>query len=413
MGGFAARYKPAEGIHDRLYARAIYLQGDDVSLLIISADIVELPNQVVERARSALSRGLGVDEGAIMMAATHTHSGPAPVPDITSDVETDLNRDYTERLPSLLFEAGEEATKSTVRALARWGTGRAEIAFNRREEGGPTDPQVIALLLRSESGKAIASLTNYACHGVVLGASNYMISADWMGYETLALERAFGEGHVSAFTNAATGDLNPITSKGYGCMGTFDDAQRLGNIVADAALEALRGAPDVRQPELGFASSKVTVKKIIPSSEGAEKYHQEQLQILEKLKREAKDLEAIRAQEGVISYSGKNLRIVRTTKLSESDEVRVQAVRIGGLAFATMPGEPVVRLGLELKRRSPFSPTGLVSYANGYHGYIPVREDYAKGGYESTPMWWNRLAAGTGEQLLEEDLRLLDKLRKG
>jgi len=412
MGGFAARYKGAEGIHDNLYAKAIYLEGRDSSLLLISADVVELPNDVVERARTMLSKRLSIDKGAIMMAATHTHSGPALMPDITSDAELILNRAHTEKYPSLLLEAGEKAAESPVKAFARWGTGRAEIAFNRREEGGPIDPEVIALSLETESGQTIASLVNYACHGVVLGASNYMISADWMGYESGFIEKAFGGEHVSVFTNAADGDLNPITSKGYGCFGTFDDAKRLGTIVGSSALEALKNAPVVKEPQLGLESSTVAVRKVTPSVEQAEKSHQEQLELLEKLKKEGKDPEAIGAQEGVISYTGKNLRLARTMKFSESDDVHVQAFRIGDLALATMPGEPVVKLGLELKRRSPFSPTGLVSYANGYHGYIPVREDYEKGGYESTTTWWNRLASGTGEQLLEEDLRLLGKLRK-
>ena len=134
--------------------------------------------------------------------------------------------------------------------------------------------------------------------------------------------------------------------------------------------------------------------------------------MLEKAKREGKDIETIRELEGVTHYTGKNLKLVRTAKFSDSEQVQLQAFRIGDLAFATMPGEPVVKLGFELKRRSPFSPTGLVSYANGYSGYIPMKEDYERGGYESTPTWWNRLAQGTGEQLLEEDLRLLGKLRQ-
>ena len=136
------------------------------------------------------------------------------------------------------------------------------------------------------------------------------------------------------------------------------------------------------------------------------------MKALENAKKEGKDSETIRELEAATHYTGKNLKLVRAAKFGESEQVLLHAIRIGDVAFATMPGEPVVKLGLELKRRSPFNPTGLISYANGYSGYIPVKEDYEKGGYESTPTWWNRLAPGTGEQLLEEDLRLLGKLRQ-
>jgi len=411
LGGFAARYKPSEGIHDSLFARAIYLEDESTSVLLVSADVVDIHDDTVQQARRVLSTELGMKEGAILIAATHTHSGPSLKPDITSGVESDLNDAYSERFPSFLVEAGEKAKESSIRAFARWGLGHAEIAYNRRVEGGPTDPQVIALSLESEEGEVIASLVNYACHGVVLGASNYKISGDWMGYTARTLEKSFGGKHVSVYTNAATGDLNPITSKGYACLGTFDDAQRLGIVVANAALEGLNSSNLSKEPTIAFASSSISVKKVIPTAESAERLHNEQLQFLEKARKEGKDSETIRELEAATSYTGKNLRLVRTTKFSESDEIQVQAVRVGGLALATMPGEPVVRLGLELKRRSPFSPTGLVSYANGYHGYIPMREDYERGGYESTPTWWNRLAPGTGELLLEEDLRLLERLK--
>jgi len=412
LGGFGNRYKPSEGIHDDLFARAIYLEDNETSLLLISADIVEIPNEAARQAKKALSTKLGMDEGAILVAATHTHSGPAPNPDITSDLESDLNDAYSQEFPSFLVEAGEKAKESSVKAFARWGTGHAEITYNRRVEGGPTDPEVIALSFENEKGEVIASLVNYACHGVVLGGSNYKVSGDWMGYTARAMEKSFGGKHVSVYTNAATGDLNPITCRGYGCYGTFDDAQRLGLVVATAALEGLESANVFEIPTIGVTSSSVSVKKVIPSLESAEKLHNDQVQMLEKAKREGKDIETIRELEGVTHYTGKNLKLVRTAKFSDSEQVQLQAFRIGDLAFATMPGEPVVKLGFELKRRSPFSPTGLVSYANGYSGYIPMKEDYERGGYESTPTWWNRLAQGTGEQLLEEDLRLLGKLRQ-
>jgi len=413
LGGFAARYKSSEGVHDNLFARAICLGDDKTSLLLIAADIVEISNEAAQKARRGLSQKLGMKEDAIVVAATHTHSGPAPNPDITSDVELDLNDRYSERFPSLFVEAGEKAAKSPVKAFSRCGTSHAEITYNRSIKGGPTDPQVIALLFETESGEVIASLVNYACHGVVLGASNYMISGDWMGQATRAMEKSFGGNHVSVYVNAATGDLNPLTCKGYGCFGTFEDAQRFGIVVANAALDGLKSSGVSRDPTIGLVSSSVTVKKVIPSLESAERLHDEQLKALEDAKKQGKDSETIRELEAATHYTGKNLKLVQTVRFDDSERVLLHGIKIGDAAFATMPGEPVVKLGLELKSRSPFSPTGLISYADGYSGYIPAREDYERRGYESTPTWWNRLAPGTGEQLLEEDLRLLGKLKQG
>jgi len=413
LGGFAGRYKPSEGIHDQMNAKAIYLQADDITVLLIAVDILNLTDGIVQEVRRALSKKLGIQEGAIMLAATHTHSGPALLPDITSEVEPELNRSYMEELPSLLTEAGEKAHEKSERASAKWGVGRAEITYNRRTEGGPVDPQVVALCIENGTGVPVATVVNYACHGVVLGGSNYFISADFMGYTSRTIELALEEGHVSLYVNGATGDLNPMTCKGYGCLGTFEDAQRLGMAVANSAIEALKSPSVAANPRLGFAHSTLTVKKLKPSIDAAKKYHEDQLQALTKVRESGAKPEEIKAQEAVVAYAAKNLRMAETVNFSESDEAQLQAVRVGDFALATMPGETLVRLGLELKRRSPFSTTGLVSYANGYHGYIPTLEDYNRGGYEASTTWWNRLAPGMGELMLEEDLRLLNLIRQG
>ena len=61
----------------------------------------------------------------------------------------------------------------------------------------------------------------------------------------------------------------------------------------------------------------------------------------------------------------------------------VQAMRIGGLALGTFPGEAFVELGLELKSKSPLKPALLVGLANDYRGYIPTLRGFAEGGYET------------------------------
>jgi len=411
LGGFAGRYKPSEGIHDNLFARALYLEGQDEAILLITVDILNVPNDAVDAVRGSLSRKLGIPQGAIMLSATHTHSGPSLTPDITSEEESELNIKYTKELPLHLSEVGRMAAESTKEGSMRLGAGRAEITYNRRTEGGITDPEVIALSVEDASGHIFASLTNYACHGVVLGGSNYQISGDFMGQACRAIEKGFGGNHVALYANAATGDLNPITCKGYGCAGTFEDAQRLGLVVANATIQALKSSTSSSRPRIGSASTTVKVAKLKPSLEVAQRLHENQVKVLEQARKEGAKPEALKSLEAALEYTGKNLRLVREMEFPDSDQADLQAIRVGGLALATMPGEPVAKLGLGLKARSPFSPTGMVSYANGYHGYIATREDYEKGGYEVTTTWWNRLAPGTGELLLEADLKLLGELK--
>ena len=86
-------------------------------------------------------------------------------------------------------------------------------------------------------------------------------------------------------------------------------------------------------------------------------------------------------------------------------EVEVQVIAPGpDLAWVGLPGEVFVELGLAIKAASPFRHTILVELANGSIGYIPTRRAYDEGNYEPVSA---RVAAGSGERLVETALRLL------
>lgn len=92
------------------------------------------------------------------------------------------------------------------------------------------------------------------------------------------------------------------------------------------------------------------------------------------------------------------------------DRVRtwVQALRIGDLGIAAVPGELLVELGLDLKARSPFSQTIVIELANDSVGYLPTRQSYEEGGYEPEA---SVFAPGCGEQIVDAALGLLKQLR--
>jgi hypothetical protein len=64
----------------------------------------------------------------------------------------------------------------------------------------------------------------------------------------------------------------------------------------------------------------------------------------------------------------------------------VQAVTVGPLLLAGIPGELFAEIGMRLKQASPFQPAMLVGCANDYIGYIPTRANYLAGGYEVAMM---------------------------
>src|SRR4051794_40171677 len=79
MGNFREDYA-ARGVHDPLYAKAIVLQdaaGQRAALLTV--DICMLDRSNVGFMREHIAQRCPLKPGEILIAATHTHSGAAPM----------------------------------------------------------------------------------------------------------------------------------------------------------------------------------------------------------------------------------------------------------------------------------------------------------------------------------------------
>src|SRR5271155_3835442 len=78
LGGYGHRNRPAEGVAAELWARALALE-DTLGhrRVLVNADIHiftrRLHREIVEAARTRF----GLEQGEVLLIATHTHSGPA------------------------------------------------------------------------------------------------------------------------------------------------------------------------------------------------------------------------------------------------------------------------------------------------------------------------------------------------
>ncbi len=104
-------------------------------------------------------------------------------------------------------------------------------------------------------------------------------------------------------------------------------------------------------------------------------------------------------------------RITQRMKgVPETVRTWVQALRIGGLALVGIPGELMVELGLQIKKRSPFEQTSVLELANDYIGYIPTRRAFEEGGYEPEASLFK---PGVGEKIVDAAVTLLAGLHGG
>jgi hypothetical protein len=246
LAGFAARKRVCSGVHDDLFARALVIESGASVVAVVSADVLALPGDFVDRVRQAIARRVPIEPGSVMIASTHTHAAPVTISTFFNPDESVDSR-YMERLAKAIADAVAGAWQS--RADNRIGTGAGRvtgIGVNRRNPaGGPVDEEVGIVKIADPSGRTRGVLVNYACHPTVLGPDNLLATGDFPNMAVACIERELGAGGFAMYTNGAQGDISMGHSSELSAIGviapgrTFEHAAELGNRLADAVLTAL------------------------------------------------------------------------------------------------------------------------------------------------------------------------------
>jgi neutral ceramidase len=422
-GYFAAegRRETAQEIHDDLYARALVLDDGHERVALVTVDLIGLGSDVLAEVRALVAREAGIAPDRLMLACTHTHSGPVPHAFPPSDLlPGQPDAAYLQLLPRLIASAVLLAARRRRAARLGAGRGRCAININRREflpDGtlrglpflgknpqGVTDREVAVLRVdEAESGRPLALLVNYACHPVVLGP-NLAISADFPGYTLSFLEGAFGGGTVALFANGAQGDQNPLIHPGSDA-----DAQRLGTILG---AEALRVALEI-ETRAPLRLSIATLHGELPLNPASEPARQrafiEQLQAEYARFKAAGDEE--RAWDREMRLAVAAYRLLTREQLPQPflpAEVMAWGLQGDGVSVGLVsePAELFCAYGLQVRERSPFATTLIVGLANGFIGYVPTPEVYREGGYECEATNVAPEAGALLAKQMEEALRL-------
>src|SRR5690606_18127497 len=161
MMGYGARQGVARGVRDPLYARALYLAGRD-DCVWLELDLCLLARTQADAVRWRVAERTGVPPARVLVACTHTHSGPetglfaalggAPTPPAAA------------RLLDAAVEAAARARASAGPARLGVGRGEAHIGRNRRRADGPVDPEVLVVRVDREDGAPLAVLYVHGCH---------------------------------------------------------------------------------------------------------------------------------------------------------------------------------------------------------------------------------------------------------
>ncbi len=426
------RDRTAQNVHDELYARSLALDDGENKIIMVLCDLIALNRLTIDKAKYLIAEQTNVPEDHILIACTHTHTGPTTVGVFQSDPEIE----YLEWLVVRIADSAKMAVQNLQPARIGWETGKVESeVFNRRyflKEGtmpenpfgstgdlvkmnpgynnpnvvkpaGPIDPYLYVMAVQNLEGTPIAVVGNYTLHYVGgMGGNN--ISADYFGAWSKIIEQEYGKKppsdsspFVAMLTNGCSGDINNINihqrvDQPY----PGHQMQKVARIVADEAMQALKRIQFQDYVTIDMWEKKLELGVRKPSPKEVE----EAAEILQQSKGELKTLRQIYARETVLME-----------EKPETVGTIVQAIHIGDLAIATLPGEAFVELGLEIKEKSPFQTTFCVELANDYAGYIPTEEAHRQGGYETWRARSSFLAPDAATKMVSAVLNLFQKMK--
>ncbi|HUH97708.1 MAG TPA: neutral/alkaline non-lysosomal ceramidase N-terminal domain-containing protein [Anaerolineales bacterium] len=379
--GYGARKEASNDIHDPLFASLLLIRAGGAGAALVTLDLLAVTLNFTSRLRAALAPVLELPESAILVSATHTHSGPAGFLGRVLPLGSQEDPIQQEICLRKLAGAALRAKNHLQPVHLGFGWGQVhDLGGNRNDPSGPLDVQVGVLRVDDLQHRPLAVLMNYGCHPTVLGPENLAISADFPGAARAALDRIY-PGTLFLFTNGASGDVSTrFTRRSQG----FAEVERMGNILAGEVLKVMQLVTPVQQVSISSRISPVKLPvRNFPPLEAARK-QVEQLQA-ELARMRAAGLPHGEIRKAVTRLEGAQAQLIMVQSAGDLDttDTQVQVLRIGPLALAALPGEPFTRLVLEIKDRSPVQPLLVVSYGNDYRGYFPDAASVAAGTYEA------------------------------
>jgi len=386
LAGFGNRDHGSEGIHDELFARALVLRTGETTVALVACDLIGLTFESVATIRERVEAATGIPPSHVMIACSHTHSGPTmgllrhPV------VDMELVH-VTERK---IAGAAIAAHRSMVAASLGSGKGKARIGINRRQWAagqrmtlgrnpeGPIDEDVGVIRVDDAQGRPMAVFVNHSCHGVALGGGNYLVSADFPGQTAAFLEAAY-TGAVCGFLNGTPGDINPEPA----CSTSFENARRLGVRLGAEAIKVAETIEAKSEAPLGARQASVDVPLAeLPSAAEARRLIEQRQAELDAALAEGKVSRVLYDCDWQLGWARDVLAEHAKPERQKTTPLEIQALRLGDALLIGTPGETFVEIGLAIKAASPVANTFVLGYTNGVFGYIPTAKAFEEGGYE-------------------------------
>lgn len=437
LSGDVGRHRPATGVLEPTYARALVLQSGERRCCLLVLDVTLLTAAETARLRQAVQELWGGAEADTIVCATQTHSAPGlgkfmldpgfPPPPPEAEWLWGGEAAYTEWAVERATEAVRLAVADLEPVEVGAGSGvEGRLAFNRRAVGkdgtvgmpgrtwpeplgptwishleGPIDPELGVIALRGAGGLKCL-LVHYTCHPVHVFPRTE-VSPDWPGALCEELEQAYGAGCTALVLNGACGNLNPWPPFEHEYA---NDHRRMGRLLAETARRVVAGLH--YQPEVELAA----VRQVLPLP--LRRVSDAELAEAQRVLSAQPGPAFTAADHGAVTAEWVAAASLYSVYLQAYREgylpYEVQALRLGKVGLLALPGEPFVEGQLQIKLQSPAELTYIAHCASQYVGYVPTAEALGRGGHEVQTRYWAKLQPAALRSIVGTAAEVLGRL---
>lgn len=351
LAGYGVRRgRPAAGVHDDLWVKAIAVRVAERTAVWVGADALIIPREVSDEAVRQLAEDPGLSREQVYFGATHTHAslggwGEGVVAEAFAGPHQSGVRIWMARQ----LAAAVRAAVADLRPAAV-GQGRVEAAefVRNRLVGklGQVDPELSFAVFKQEGGGS-AVLGSYAAHATVLSGGNMEFSGDYPGYWQREVETATGG--MALFLAGGVGSHSPQSGGGG-----FAGAERMGQALGKRVVEELGRVSLTNAVVLGVLGCTVDLPEL-----------------------------------HVRLVDDWRIRPVFARKLLPVQaRTYLQIVRLGSRIWISTPCDYSGELALEVKdfMRARGGDAVVTSFNGDYIGYVIPSRYYHMGGYEPRTM---------------------------
>jgi len=413
LGGYSnAETRRNTGIAERIYATCIALTEGDETILLYTIDNCACEHAIAEQIREVVSAATGIDGEKIFCAATHSHNAPS----MFSYPEA---RMYKSELYAICARGAqlalEDRAPAKVMAAKKNFPGMNFVRHIELENGiveswawrkhgipakgffGPTDDQMVLVNFAREEKKDIL-LINWQGHPDCSKQIGFeLICPSFPG--PLRDTVAAGSGKLVAYFTGADGNVvvNSLLPEYDHNLNWRRYAVKMGTL----ALELIDELQEVEGS--GIATKRVMVDAevdhswdhMLPQAKEVYKVWKETNKTTGDALGKKYDFSSVYQSRAIITRS----------QMEQTKQLETNAFRVGGVGFTTGTYEMFAESALQLKERSPYEFTFLLT---GNSGYIPSDRGFNQRCYEADTGYFAR---GTAEKLVDNYVQMLEEIQ--